>query len=136
MALPRQGKFSQTPTLAWSTGETFEGYLLAVLVPPTVGGVNYANISVKGFQPQQRVPNFARVPIKAGKYHTEAALFYNEDLSPPNTRYVAYWYDSTDRQINGPSAQFTVTTDPFTPPTPTLTSPSVGAAPPSPDATV
>ena len=136
MALPRSGRFSQSVTLVWTSGESFEGYALIVATPPTYSGTNAAFIAVKGFQPQQRVPFFARVPIKTGQYHKDSAIFFNEDLVPPNTRYVAYWYDATDRQIFGPSVAFAVTTDPFTPPAPTLTSPAVGSSPPSPDTPV
>lgn len=134
MSLPRQGRFSQAVTVLWSNGSTFSGYILCILIPPTVGGSIYQTIAVKGFQPQQRVPLFTRVPIKLGKYHAEAGLWFNEDLTPPATEYVAYWYDDTNRLITAsPSIHFTVTTDPFTPPTPTLLIPSVGSIVPTAD---
>ncbi len=133
MSLPRVGKLSQTVTLAWSDGTLFSGFLLVGIVPPT-SGTDWAEIFLNDFYPPQRVPVFAKIPIKAGKYNSESGLYFTADLDPPNTRYVAWWYDATGRKITPTqSAQFQVTTDPFTPPTPTLTAPSVGSTVPTPD---
>jgi len=133
MAIPRVGRFSQDATLSWTDSSLFNGFILVGIVPPTSGGTDWAQLSISDYYPPQRVPVFARVPITLGKYNSVAGLFFTADLEPPNTRYVCWFYDSTGRQIAGPSAQFQVTTDPFTPPTPTLTVPSVGSVNPTPD---
>ena len=132
MSLPRVGKFSQSATLTWSDASLFDGFILVGLVPPT-SGTDWSSIALSGYYPTQRVPTFARVPIKDGKYNSNSGLFFTADLEPPNTRYVCWFYDNTGRQVAGPSAQFQVTADPVTPPTPTLTVPSVGATTPTPD---
>jgi len=132
MALPQVGKFDQSVTVQWSNGSNFDGFILVGLVPPT-NVTDWAEIGISGYYPPQRVPVFARVPIVDGKFDSTAGLFFNADLEPPNTRYVAWYYDITRRQIAGPSSQFQVTADPFTPPSLTLTAPSAGSTNPTPD---
>ena len=135
MALPRSAKFSQAVTTTWSDGSNFHGFILIGLVPPTSGGTDWASIDTGADQyPRMRIPVLAFVPIVAGKFHAESTMWFTADLTPPNTRYVAWYFDSTKRQIAGPSAQFQVTTDPFTPPSATLTVPTVGTTNPTPDA--
>lgn len=124
MSLPRTAKFDQTVSLVWSSGQLFDGYILVALDPPT----GYARVALANFQPEMRLPLAARVPIKGGRYSDVASLYFNADLVPPNSKYTARWYDATDTLVAGPSAQFTVSTDPFTPPTPTLTAPVAAAS--------
>jgi len=134
MPIPRVGRFSQDATLSWTDASLFNGFILVGIVPPTSGGTDWAQLSISDYYPPQRVPVFARVPITSGKYNSVAGLFFTADLEPPNSRYIAFWYDATGRLITpSASAQFQVTTDPFTPPTPTLTVPSVGSVNPTPD---
>jgi len=133
MADPRKGKLSQSVTVLWSDGSNFNGYLLIGIVPPTAGGTDYTSLVSGDSYPVQRLPVFTLVPIKEGKYHDTTAIFFTADMEPPTSTYKAWLYDATRRQIAGPSAPFTVSTDPFTPPSFTATVPASGGADPVPD---
>ena len=137
MADPRKAKFNATPTVAWSDGSVFNGYILIGIQMPSQGGTDYPFVAMGGsgqdFYPIQRVPTFALTPIKSGKYDINTTIFFNSDLNPPNSVYRAWLYDDTRRQVAGPSSSFTVSADPFTPPTLTPTIPTTGATTPTPD---
>lgn len=131
MAAPRIAKFS-TSTLTWSDGAAFNGFALIGLVMPT-SGTDWSFATRGDFVPGQRLPTFAMIPITNGLFNTSVGLYYNEDIKPQNTQYVLWYYDSTRRQIAGPSTKFTVTADPLTLPSLTLTAPSLGSTNPTPD---
>ncbi len=130
---PRIAKFPQT-TISWTTGDTFNGFLLVSLVPATLSGTTYTEGDYGYVYPSEQLPPFAIIPIQAGLLNSSLGLYFNEDISPPNTTYIARWYDTTKRLISGPSAAFSVTTDPISTLTiPTLTAPSAGGSPPVPN---
>lgn len=134
MSNPRVAKFSQSQTISWSDASTFNGYAYIGVVPPNYGVDDDAtSVEVKFYSAPSRIPNRIPVPIKDGKLNNCVGLYYNSDLGPPNSRYAYYLYDTTKRQVAGPSSYFTVTSDPITLPTLTPTVPSVGTNIPAPN---
>lgn len=132
---PRAGKFSDSVTVEWSDGTDFTGYAYVALVPPTYGVDDDAtSLEIRNFSAAPvEVPDRIPIKIQEGKYIGSAALWYNADLTPPNSRYKMCLFDTTKRQVTSFSDYFTVSTDPFTPPTLTPTVPSVGTNVPQPD---
>lgn len=138
MSTPRKAKFSQTQSFTWSTGEAFSGAAIIGVVIPTTGGTAetvYPEINYGDHSENYPLPkNFARVPIHNGRLTDALGLWYNADITPPNTQYVHYIIDSTNRVVAGPGTFFTVSSDPITLPTLTLTSPvTTNAVAPVPD---
>ena len=129
---PRRAKFSQSAVVSWSSGGPFDGYCLIGVVVPSFSGTDSAYVTLNDTQPIVRLPLFAYIPIVAGTFQQESSMIFTSDLEPPNTKYVCWYYDTVGRQIAGPSSTFTVTTDPFTPPTLTLTAPTAGSTIPTP----
>ena len=128
--LPRIALFDGTTVYKWSDGNNFNGFVLIALVYP----VGYTQIMYGNFSPSLAVPQFMRVPIINGQANTACGIFLNADLVPDTTQYVAWYYDTTNTQIAGPTVQFTVTTQgPFTPPILTLPVQSSLQPPPTPD---
>ncbi|CAB4142894.1 hypothetical protein UFOVP434_48 [uncultured Caudovirales phage] len=128
MTEPRKAKFSQSQTFTWSNGQSFDGAAIIGLVIPTQSGtaetvwpmVNYGNTDLPFALPK----SFARIPIKEGVLSNNLGLFYNDDITPPNTQYVHYIIDANEKVIAGPGTFFTVSTTPITLPTLTLTAPT------------
>lgn len=130
---PRVGKFPQTG-INWSDGSAFNGFLLVSLVPPTGSGGTYTEGNFGLVYPAEQLPPFAVIPIQQGLLNSSLGLYFNADISPPNTTYIARWYDTTKRLISGPSSAFSVTADPIsTLVIPTLTAPSAGGTAPTPN---
>jgi hypothetical protein len=73
------------------------------------------------------------IPIDQGRFNDSIGVYYNTDITPPNTTYIAYYYDANRNPIAGPSSPFSVTSDTFTPPALTLLTPADSAAAPVPD---
>lgn len=114
----------------WSDGVTpFSGYMLLALSLPT----GYSSAYFEPKFPRQRMPLRLKVPITNGLYDPATAVPFNTSIDPPNTQYVAFWFDVNNVQIAGPSALFTVSGETVTPPTPTLTIPAVSGAIPVPN---
>lgn len=113
-------------TVTWSNGSPFDGYVLIGTVLPS--GYSYASLS--GDYPEPHLPLFTVVPISAGAFNQLARIYFNADLEPPNCRYGAYWYDTQNTLLSGPSAIFDVTSDPYPILIPTLTAPAAGSTVP------
>jgi hypothetical protein len=126
MALPRTALLSGT--VSWSNGDLFDGYVLLALSLPS--GYTYA--SPIGSWPNSTLPQFVRIPITAGAFSQQVAVFWNEDLEPPNCRYCAYWYDAQDTLLSGPSAIFDIGASPYAITIPTLTVPAASGTQPTP----
>ena len=126
---PRVSAFSQTQTLYWSTGELFNGFALIGLVTPTSAGTPWVLVAPNGSYPGDALPDFMYAPIVNGKWNQSSGLFYNSDLTPPNSRYVAWYYDLSKRQLAGPTSNFAASTATITLPELPLTSPAIGANP-------
>lgn len=121
---PQIAKFSQDLTVSWSDGRKFNGFAIFGVVVPTNGVTEWAYITVGENYPPIKVPVWARIPIQDGKFNSSLGLWYTTDMNPPGVTYIGYYYDSTGRQIAGPTANFTVTSGTITPTVPTLTAPS------------
>jgi hypothetical protein len=123
---PRIGKFSQS-VIQWSDGSNFNGAAIIGLTRPTVNGTpQTAWINVNYGDTNENLPlplSFALIPIKDGKLSDALGLFYNEDITPPNTQYVHYMIDSTYKIIAGPGTLFTVNTPVITLPALALPAP-------------
>jgi len=127
--LPQFAQFNQSTVVQWSDGSNLTGFLLVGLVLPT----GYTQGWYATTYPNVPVPTFLKVPINNGNFHPAEGITYNASIEPPNTRYVCWYYDSTGRQIAGPSGFFTVSTATCTPPSLTLTAPSSGSTLPVPN---
>lgn len=133
---PQVATLTQAATVTWSNGDLFNGFLLIGLVVPNTSGDAWAELDLGGQQPGERIPIWTRVAVVDGVYDNTVGVLYNSSISPPNTKYAAYYYDSSvfpPRQIAGPSALFTVTTATLTPPALTLTAPTAGVVAPTPN---
>jgi len=127
--LPRFAKFDPSVSVTWDDGSALTGFLLVGLVLPT----GYQRAFYAATYPNVPIPTFLKVPINNGSFHNAESICYNADLEPPNSRYIAWYYDSTGQQIAGPTALFSVSTATCTPPSLTLPTPAVGLIPPVPN---
>lgn len=135
-ASPRVGKL--TGTITWSDGSSFNGFAVVGLVLPTSSGTAWPELTLEPGSPRQRLPLWSTIPIINGAFNQQLGLWFNEDINPPNTKYIIYYYDTSLKTpaVGVPSGigdAFTVTADPTTPPTYTLTAPIAGTAVPTPD---
>lgn len=126
---PRVAKFDGNQTITWSNGSPFNGFALIGIVLPTSGGTPWAYVSPGDNYPGAAVPTFQYASINDGKLNTQAGVFYNEDLSPPNSKYAVWYYDLTGRPIGNVAGQFYATAPTVTLPTTTLTAPAEGSNP-------
>lgn len=125
MSTARTAKADSSVVLSWSNAELFQGYLLIGIAAPT----GRPSVEVSSYVGIVEVPIFTLIPVVDGKYNQATEVFYTTDLTPPNTTYFAWLLDKTGTQVGSVSTSFTVTTNPFTPPSFTMTVPAVGAAP-------
>lgn len=133
---PQSATLDQSVTIQWSDGTAFSGFLLVGLVTPTLSGTPFAELSLSGQAPGERIPIFTRVPVVNGKFDNSVGILYNSSIAPPETQYACWYYDQSSnppRRIAGPSTLFTVTTGTLTPPALTLTVPTPGVTAPTPD---
>lgn len=122
--IPRVGV--PTGTIQWSNGVNFNGTVLIQFKAMTSGaGSTWNPPALASGRP---IATALVIPILNGSFQLGGA-YYNEDLLPPGTQYVANYYDSTNNAVGSQSAAFTVTGGTFTIPAVTLTPPSVGSAP-------
>ena len=133
---PRVALFSGAQQFFWSDNTTpFSGFCLIGLILPQGGSptTQWAEVDYGNLYPSIKLPLFQRIPIVDGALNDSCGLFYNSDVTPPGSQYLAWYYDATGRQIAGPTANFTVTSansTGFTPPLLTLPLPSgLGPAP-------
>ena len=127
--LPRFAKFDPSVSVTWDDGSALTGFLLVGLVLPTGYQLGYYAATY----PNVPIPTFLKVPINNGSFHAAESICYNADIEPPNSRYVAWYYDSTGQQIAGPTALFSVSSGTCTPPSLTLPTPAIGLIPPVPN---
>jgi hypothetical protein len=135
VATPR----TSTPagTVTWASGENFSGFLVVGIVVPVDGSaVAWPEVNFGNSLPSTRLPLWFIIPIKDSVYVSGIGVFYTADISPPNTRYAAYYYDLAMKQVAGPSTLFQATAPTFTVPPLTLTAPVAGTVAPTPDAPV
>jgi hypothetical protein len=133
MAEPRNAKLSGT--ILWSDGSNFNGFAIIGLVLPTSSGVAWPELTIEPNSPRQRLPLWLTVPIINGAYNQQIGVWFNEDIDPPNSKYCSYFFDSSMKQLAGPTTPadfFTVTVDPTPLAAPTLTVPIAGVTIPVP----
>lgn len=120
---------------AWSNGTPFDGWVRLGLVLPTNSDGSWPSAIFGAQTTAQRLPIWIEVPINAGTFNQQTKIWYNSSIDPPNTQYVAYWYDGNNRRLfpatgDSPTPfvvnQFTVTGGTYTISIPMLTVPSVG----------
>lgn len=122
---PRVGHFPTTP-IKWSNGTNFSGFILIGLVPPTFLSGQAPQVDFSLIYPTEVIPTNAIIPINNGMIDQSLGLFYNQDISPPNSEYYALFYDSSKALIGGSNTNyFIVSTNPINNlPIPTLTAPT------------
>ena len=134
---PTTTKIITTSNVTWDNGSLFSGYLvLGIALPRDAAGVRWANINL--FGTSQILPEWTVIPIVEGVLDNNTSIFPNSQLDPPNTKYVAYWYDNTWKLVyplpaGTIPALFTVSGATYTITPPTLAS---GSAPTGADAPV
>ena len=133
--LPSIVLFNQNTIYTWSTAQKFNGFVLIGLVDPSDGVTPWSATAYGNLYPSLPLPTWSRVPIVNGVLNNSCGLFPNDQITPPGSAYIAYFYDATGRQIAGPSVTFTVAVGAATVtiPTPTLTAPSTLGPSPTPD---
>jgi hypothetical protein len=123
----------------WSNSTPFDGYLYLGLTLPQDANGQWPTLTFAAQNPPQRLPIWTVVPIVAGVFDQNTKVWQNSTLDPPNTQYVAYWYDLNKRRIfpaiGATPTPFTIATDPYPIALPTLTIPSTSANYPVPDDT-
>lgn len=104
-------------TVKYSDGTTlFDGWVLLLMAYPT--GYTFATVANQLYP--QKLADRLQVRIQQGVYDTSAKVYYNASMEPPNTKYVAYFYDNAGVQ-QGVTALFTVNSNPFTIAVPSMT---------------
>ena len=133
--LPRVALFDTNYVYQWSDGSNFNGFMLLELLMPSDGITPWAEVDYGNLFPGIRLPIMQKIPIVDGQANGGCGVFLNPDLVPPGSKYTVWFYDSTNRQLAGPSASFNVTTTgAFKPPViPVLTVPSTTAPVVNPD---
>ena len=134
---PRTAQILTSPSpVLWQNGQTFDGCLwLGLVLPPAASG-NFPAPSLWASQRPQQLPQFTKIPIVGGLIDLITQVFWNSDIDPPGTQYVAYYFDRLNNLIapaSGTATPFTVNSAQFTITVPTLTNPSyVGVVNPVP----
>lgn len=136
--LPRVALFNTNTQYKWSNGILFNGFMLVEMLIPSDGVTPWAEVDYGNIFPGLTLPRMQKIPIVDGQANGACGLFLNEDLVPPGSQYVIWFYDSTNRQLAGPSAPVVVVASMlntgFTPPViPVLTIPSTTAPVVTPD---
>jgi hypothetical protein len=124
----RIGYPSASQSVAWSDGTPFNGYALAGLNGLLgTGSTVWPSISLGNRFAKRTIPAARMLPIVEGRFDQSSWLYFNADVTPPGSLYVAYFYDTNDKLVAGWSSTFSVTGTSFTVPTPSLPAPTQGA---------
>ncbi len=117
-----------TGTVTYSNGTTpLDGYIILLLAFPT----GYTSASIANQLIPQPIGDHIKVRVQQGVYDQSARIYQNASIEPPNTQYVAYYYDNNDTQL-GHTALFTIATSPYTITVPSFIVPSATAVVPTP----
>lgn len=119
-----------TGTITWSDGTPFDG-TVGIGLKHLVDGssVDWPSISLGNSANRRPVPRWTTIAINEGAFDAAAAVFYNADLTPPNSQYVARYADANGKLVSPLTSAFTVSSSTFTIPAVTLTLPTVGSDP-------
>lgn len=106
-------------TVFWPDGTTrFNGHVDIVLMVPGIDGRTqlWPRLSIGQGYPSVEIPQWTRVKITDGVFDQGVALWYNSDIIPHNTKYVAHYYDSSMTSVGRPSTVFEVSAASTVPP--------------------
>lgn len=129
----RKATITTATPISWSNGTLFTGMLRLGLGYPTSSGTEWPSLIVSDGFPAIKFPRWTCIPIKNGILSGKAVL--NADLTPPGSRYYAYYYDGNGKLIAptaGSAVGFEITTESYTISPPTLTAPTASATGPTP----
>lgn len=137
--IPQVSQLSTSPNpVVWQDGSLFDGYLWLGLVLPNPGpgmsasAVPYTSPYLWAANRAQKLPQYIKVPIINGSIDQGTQIFFNANIDPPGTTYVAYWFDRNGAMIapaNGSAVPFSVTQTSTTLMVPTLPLPNYSGAP-------
>jgi len=126
MAYPAFSTLSGTVT--YSDGTTLlDGYVLLLIAYPT----GYTSASIADQLVPQAIGDHIKVRIQQGVYDQSARIYQNSSLEPPNTKYVAYFYNNNDTQL-GVTALFTISASPYSITVPSFAAPTATVSVPTP----
>jgi hypothetical protein len=112
VAAPRISKFNQSTQFTWTNGDPFNGFVALALIRPAKTdetSSSWRRLVVNGVSPRQWLPpGFTFIPIVNGKINSALGIYYNSDINPPGSQYIAYYYDSSKVFIAGPTDPFSV----------------------------
>ncbi len=124
-----------TGSPVWDSGAPFDGWVRLALVLPTNSDGEWPSSVFSGQMGPQRLPIWIEVPIVQGVFNQQTKIWFNSSITPPNTKYVAYWYDRQNRRISPVGISptpFTVSTASHAITLPTLAAPIASAVIPAP----
>lgn len=134
MQQPRSGRLSGT--VFWPDGTTlFNGYVAVASVLPVQNGINapeWARISILAGYPTLKLPLWTKIRIQDGVFDQGISLWYNEDMRPYGSTYVAYYYDDTGTSVGPVTGQFTIAAAATAIPQSITVTPEAGTTIPSP----
>lgn len=109
---PRTAILSTSPaTVTWASGQLFNGYAwFGLVLPNSASGYSYKPQLYNALR-RQELPRFVKCPIVAGVIDSSTQLFWNNDIDPPGTTYVAYYLDDNNVLIapaSGSATPFSV----------------------------
>jgi hypothetical protein len=119
-----------TGTITWSDGTPFDG-TVGIGLKHLIDGssANWPSISLGNAANRRPVPRWTIIAINEGQFDPNASVWYNADLTPPNSQYVARYADANGKLVSNLTSAFTVSTSTFTIPSVILTLPTVGSDP-------
>lgn len=128
---PRLSTIYTNPTsVTWSDGLTFfDGFLWIGIGLPSGGQSAFQWVTpyMIALMRYQALPAFIKIPIVNGAIDQTTQLMWNQDINPPGTNYVAYWFATDGTLItpaSGSATPFTISSLTTTINVPTLTIPS------------
>lgn len=93
-------RVSNPDPFTWNDATLFNGYLLLILSYPELNGVRYTEAVLNDNVVPIRIPHSVKLPIRNGYLENDAALWRTDSITPPNVKYSAFYYDSTDRLVS------------------------------------
>lgn len=104
MAAAQVAQITISPSpLLWSTGATFDGYLLLTLS---------ATEMLKNSLIPLTLPLITRIPIVDGLIDTETRVYFNSDMVPPGSTYLIQLYDKAGNAKSTVAAMQVISADP------------------------
>jgi peptidoglycan hydrolase-like protein with peptidoglycan-binding domain len=131
--MAQKAQLTSASNIVWSGGDLFNGYVLLIAALPSSGGGSWSRVALRNTRPALCVPLRYRVPIREGQYVPDAQIWRTDALVPPNVRYSAFFYDSTDRLIAIGADLFAVAADLYTLAPPVLNDPLTAVVSPTPE---